>query len=439
MLYELLTLPAKHLEVVERIDRLRDRLRFLLQGQPRRWTGLLRRSTFARAIQGSNSIEGYHVTVDDAVAAVEGEEPLDERTEAWKAVTGYRKAMSYVLQLADDRYFQHNDGTLRSLHYMMLDYDLAKHPGRWRPSSSFVRLRSTACRARTRREPVRGGSLSASCLETVRSGTFETQPSGEPHDDAAVRRMSAQDGQILYEGPPAELVPPLMAELVASLNATSVLPVMVRAALAHLNLVMIHPFSDGNGRMARALQSFVLAREGILDPTFSSIEEYLGRNTLAYYDVLAQVGQGAWHPEHDPLPFVTFCLTAHYRQAETLLRRSEEIDRLWALLEQEVARHKLPERSIMALSDAAFGYRVRNATYRAAADISDPLASRDLRALVDAGLLMPRGERRGRHYVAGEWLVQARAATRAKKVTTDPFSDEIVEVLPEDRQGRLGI
>ena len=389
MLFQLAQLPEKHLRVVERIDRLRDRLRCLLQGQPRRWTGLLRRSTFARAIQGSNSIEGYHVTVDDAVAAVEGEEPLDERTEAWRAVTGYRDAMSYVLQLADDRYFQHNEGTIRGLHYMMLSYDLSKHPGRWRPGSIYVR-----------RE---------------------------------------EDGATVYEGPPAELVPPLMTELISSLNATSVMPVMVRAALAHLNLVMVHPFSDGNGRMARALQSFVLAREGILDPTFSSIEEYLGRQSQAYYAVLAQVGQGGWHPANDPLPFVTFCLTAHYRQAETLLRRSEEIDRLWALLEEEIRRKGLPERSIMALSDAAYGYRVRNATYRAAAEISDPLASRDLRALVDAGLLVPHGERRGRHYLAGEWLLQARNATRARKVTTDPFTDEVIEVLPEDRQGRLGL
>lgn len=389
MLYAIQTLPVKHLEVVERIDRLRDRLRFLLQGQPRRWTGLLRRSTFARAIQGSNSIEGYHVTVDDAVAAVEGEEPLDERTEAWKAVTGYRTAMSYVLQLADDRFYQHNEGTLRSLHYMMIGYDLTKHPGRWRPGGIYVR-----------REP---------------------------------------DNAIVYEGPSAELVPALMGELIVSLNAQSPLPVMVRAALAHLNLVMIHPFSDGNGRMARALQSFVLAREGILDPTFSSIEEYLGRNTQAYYEVLGQVGQGAWHPEHDPVPFVTFCLTAHYRQAETLLRRHEEMERLWELLEHEVARKGLPERAMLALSDAALGYRVRNATYRKAADISDPLASRDLRAMVDAELLVPHGERRGRHYVAGGWLRAARVATLAPKITTDPFTDQVLRIESEDRQERLPI
>ncbi len=43
-------------------------------------------------------------------------------------------------------------------------------------------------------------------------------------------------------------------------------PAMIRAAMAHLNLVMVHPFKDGNGRMARALQTLVLARERILAP-----------------------------------------------------------------------------------------------------------------------------------------------------------------------------
>ena len=79
---------------------------------------------------------------------------------------------------------------------------------------------------------------------------------------------------------------------------------MIRAAMAHLNLVMIHPFRDGNGRMARCLQTLVLAREGILSPEFSSIEEYLGRNTQAYYDVLADAGAGHWQPERDARPWV---------------------------------------------------------------------------------------------------------------------------------------
>lgn len=381
MLYRLPALLPEYVRVIQGLDEMRLRLRFLLQQLPTRWTGLLRRSQLARAIQGSNSIEGYNVTVDDAVAAVEGEQPfIDERTEPWLAVRGYREAMTYILQLSDDAHFAHHEAMLRSLHYMMLSYDLGKHPGRWRPGVIYVR----------------------------REGTSD----------------------VVYEGPDAALVPALMEELVRGLNATSNLPIVVRAALAHLNLVMIHPFSDGNGRMARALQSLVLAREGILAPAFSSIEEYLGHNTQEYYAVLAEVGQGSWHPERDPLPWIKFCLTAHYRQAETLLRRTQEAGRLWSELEAEIKRRGLLERMILALHDAAFGYRVRNTTYRKAADVSDAVASRDLAQLVAAGLLVAQGEKRGRFYVAGEWLHKVRAETRLTKVASDPFTGEQVREEP---------
>ncbi len=282
MLYQIPELPKQYVEVIERVDQIRLRLRFMLQQSPRRWKGLLRRSTFARSIQGSNSIEGFHVTADDAAAAVDGEEPLDDKTEAWFAVRGYRESMTYVLQIADDPDFTHHEAVLRSLHFMMTSYDMKVHPGRWRPGAIYVK----------------------------REGT----------------------GEIAYEGPDASLVPQLLAELVEQLNARNSMPIMVRAALAHLNLVMIHPFSDGNGRMARVLQTLVLAREGILDPTFSSIEEYLGRNTQDYYAVLGEVGRGAWHPEHDALPWIRFCLTAHFRQAETLLRRTQETEHLRTFL-----------------------------------------------------------------------------------------------------------
>src|SRR2546430_8694489 len=104
-----------------------------------------------------------------------------------------------------------------------------------------------------------------------------------------------------YEGPNAAAVPSLMKTLVKSLAAQDE-PPLVAAAMAHLNLVMIHPFKDGNGRMARCLQTLVLARENIVAPVFSSVEEYLGRNTEAYYSVLSDVGRGAWNPSNDARP-----------------------------------------------------------------------------------------------------------------------------------------
>ncbi|MDQ2946529.1 MAG: hypothetical protein M3Y27_11395 [Acidobacteriota bacterium] len=127
-LHGLPALKREERKVIEDIDNIRQTLQYSLSSVPR-WVGLLRRNTFARAIRGSNSIEGYNVTAEDAIAAVEGEEPLDAQRETWAAVVGYRNAMTYVLQLAKDPHFSYNEGFIRSLHYMVLSYDLSKPSG----------------------------------------------------------------------------------------------------------------------------------------------------------------------------------------------------------------------------------------------------------------------------------------------------------------------
>jgi Fic family protein len=374
MLFQPPDLDRRELDVLARIEELKRVLGYAVSATPRRWYGVLRRVTFARAIRGSNSIEGYVVSVDDAVAAAEGGEPLEAGATAWEAVKAYQSAMTYVIQLADDPHFAYSTALVRSLQFMMLQYDLAKRPGRWRPGAIFVR------------------------------------------DD--------ERGALVYEGPDAELVPGLMEELSGVLNQSAPeAPGIIKAAMAHLNLVMIHPFSDGNGRMARCLQTLVLARTGVLAPPFSSIEEYLGHNTRAYYDVLAEVGGGTWNPSRDARPWIRFCLTAHYRQAQTLLVRTREIQRLWDLLEVEVQRRGLPERTLYALADAAMGLRVRNATYRPIAEVSDQVAGRDLKALAEAGLLAAQGERRGRHYVASDLVLRMRAEAREDHRIEDPFAE----------------
>jgi len=77
--------------------------------EPRRWFGSLRRLSFARAIQGSNSIEGYNAALDDVAAAAAGEEPLDADLETKMALYGYRDAMTYVLTLATEDHFEYSE------------------------------------------------------------------------------------------------------------------------------------------------------------------------------------------------------------------------------------------------------------------------------------------------------------------------------------------
>jgi len=118
-------------------------------------------------------------------------------------------------------------------------------------------------------------------------------------------------------------------------------------------------------------------------------------------------------PARNGNPWLRFILTAHVRQARTMLRRVKESERLWIELERLVAQHRLPERTIAALFDAASGLRVRNSTYRAELadsddEVSNQTAVRDLRELVAAGLLAVRGKARGRYYVATGQLAHVR-------------------------------
>lgn len=377
VLFETPELGPDELRVLTLIEGVREKLRWRLH-EPRRWHGSLRRMSFARAVRGSNSIEGFDAPLDDAAAIDLGEEPLDASEETYLALKGYRDAMTFVLQLANEPDFFYSEQLFKSLHFIMTSYDLKNRPGLWRAGSIYVRKDET--------------------------------------------------GEMVYEGADIDLVPGLMRELGETLNREDDCPAMVRAAMAHLNLVLIHPFRDGNGRMGRSLQTLVLARERIIDPVFSSIEEYLGRNTQAYYDVLEAVGGGHWQPHRDARAWIRFTLTAHLRQARTVLRRIRESEKLWDEIERVVDKLPVPDRTIPILFDAATGFRIRNATYRAIWDdeVSDGMASRDLRLLVEHNLLIPHGERRGRYYTASRELVgvwRNIIAERDARDESDPFAD----------------
>jgi Fic family protein len=194
--------------------------------------------------------------------------------------------------------------------------------------------------------------------------------------------------------------------------------------MAHLNFVMIHPFADGNGRMARCLQTMVLSRQGIVEPMFCSVEEFLGKNTRSYYDVLAQVGRGSWNPQNDARPWIEYMLNAHYQQAAKLVWRMNSMERLWNEVEELVAQLKLHDRMVGPLVDAARGFRIRNVLYRKSADVSENLATRDFKALLDSNLIEPRGEKRGRFYVASTTLTELRRKCYEPFREGDPFAPE---------------
>lgn len=366
-------------QVIAEIHAFRASLATYLRA-PRRWNGVLRRTTTARAIQGSNTIEGYTISDEDAVAAVDDEPPVGADQATWLEILAYRRVLTYVINVATEPGFVIDESILRSMHFMLLDHDLSKAPGRYRTREIFVR------------------------------------------DD---RR-----GLNVYEGPGGDQVPALMRALSESLATSSTEDdPLVRGAMAHLNLVMIHPFRDGNGRMARALQTMVLAQDHVVEPTFSSIEEWLGANTQDYYDVLAITGRGAWRPGNDARLWVKFNLRAHHMQAQTMRRRFEEAERQWREIDELISEHRMNDRVGAALFDALLGLRVTRPSYVKLTELDERTATRDLVNAADLGLLEARGERRGRHYVAGEPLRRLHERLRAeRRPLEDPYPNLLTEI-----------
>ncbi len=352
---------------------IRDRLRQYVATEPRRWTGLLARMTRARALVGSNSVEGINVSEDDAIAAIDQEDPATTDRSTWRAVVGYREAMDYILQRRRSPSFRITEDVLLAVHFMICQSDLAANPGQYRPGWVGVR--------------------------------------------------NAQSGELVHEGVDRDDLEALVHELLDYVNNGPVESVFLRAAMAHLNLAILHPFTDGNGRTARCIQTAVLASDGIIAPAFSSIEEYIGRNQRAYYDVLGEVGGGTWDPRRNPKPWVRFCLSGHYLQAQTILRRMREVERVYGELSELVQTSGVPDRTALALVQAAFGGKVRNSSYRVSAEVSKNVASRDLKVLADAKFLVPEGEKRGRSYVAAPVVQAIRQRLRLPKIIEDPFAE----------------
>jgi len=334
-------------------DELRKQLRDKA-GQAGPWLGSVRRQWRAASAESSIEIEGFRVPENERLAVVAGDAVPDPRDEDRMALACYARAMDHVGVMADDPVFRWLDRVILDLHFDACYFQRDKDPGRYR-----------------------------------QGGIEVTSPHGGPP---------------AYVGPPHKEVPKLMREVVRWLdrgNADS--HVVVRGAMAHLHLVSVHPFRDGNGRIARIVQSLVLALEGLLQPEFVSIEEYLGRNTDAYYAVLQEVQGGAYQPERNAQPWVDFCVRAHVEQARRRLEQLQDAGMRWSSLERLVEERGWPDRLAIALGQSLFQGADR-ASYAAEADVAAPTASGDLRRLVDAGLVRQVGQGRATRYSASETL-----------------------------------
>ncbi len=106
--------------------------------------------------------------------------------------------------------------------------------------------------------------------------------------DAPMQVVSGAFGyeKVHYEAPPSSNVPDEMARLLQWIEQKDNLDPILRAAIAHLWFVSIHPYDDGNGRIARTLTELLLARADGLKPRFYSMSRQICQNKKRYYETL---------------------------------------------------------------------------------------------------------------------------------------------------------
>jgi Fic family protein len=347
---------------------------------PRRWSGRMRRDLEAEAVAASLNIEQVPVTVDEVRRILVGEHPPTVSREDESLVRGYRDAMEFVLRRADDPGFQWEREMVVGLHDRVLAGNYAAGAGRFATGPRWV--------------------------------------------------VDTTTGEELFVPAPWNSIPALVDRACAEIGRSTSHPA-VQAAWIHAVTAAIHPFRDGNGRVARVLASLAMYRGGFKRREFTSLEEWWGRRRAEYYGAFACLGS-QFDSNVDVTPFVETHVRAQVSQVRSLDLRRRVERRVWAALEEIVEDTHMPPRVVNALWDAFFERTVTAGYYMPIAEISRATATSDFASAVAAGLLEPHGERRGRRYLPAQALYERVGGLLGIEVPEHDARARLVAVLTRE-------
>lgn len=199
--------------------------------------------------------------------------------------------------------------------------------------------------------------------------------------------------RVHYEAPPSVRVPDEMRRFIDWVN-TAQLPVFIKSGIAHLWLVTIHPFDDGNGRMSRTVADMVLSQAHGDSNSYFSVSAEINRKKKSYYEVLEQTQKGGL----DITPWLEWFLDCLFRA----LQDTDEMQRAvirksvyWQHFNEcGVAVNERQHKVVNRLWDGFFG-KLTTSKYAKMCHCSQDTAARDINDLIEKGMLV-RGQSGGR-------------------------------------------
>jgi Fic family protein len=243
----------------------------------------------------------------------------------------------------------------------------------------------------------------ASLFPTGRSGMTRIR-AGAWRDDSTgpMAVVSGPIGKehVHFQAPPARRLDGEMQAFLEWFNAGAAMDPVLKAALAHLWFVTVHPFDDGNGRIARAIADMALARSEASPQRFYSMSTQIRQESAAYYDMLEQVQRGTL----DVTPWMAWflgCLGRAIAGAQTTVGAVLAKARCW----ESLGAATVNERQRLVLNRLLDGFegKLTTSKYARLAKCSQDTALRDLLALVERGILVrsPEGGRSTSYALAG--------------------------------------
>lgn len=221
-------------------------------------------------------------------------------------------------------------------------------------------------------------------LHPIAVGQWRDDRSGDNEEPMQVVSGAYGRQKVHFEAPGAGVLPAETERFLEWFNADAAMPPLVKAGLAHLWLVTLHPFDDGNGRIARAVGDMALARCEQAPQRFYSLSAQIQRERSDYYSQLERTQKGAM----DVTPWLQWflgCLLRAVQGAGTTVDHVLVKARFW----QRWAGTAMNERQIKLVNRLLDGFegKLTSSKWALIAECSADTALRDINELVQLGAL----------------------------------------------------
>lgn len=239
---------------------------------------------------------------------------------------------------------------------------------------------------------------------------FPTGASGLRDIKVGTYRIDTQDMQIVsgawnrekihYIAPASCDVEALMHDFLVWLNEESEMKSIYKAIVAHLYFVLIHPFDDGNGRLARAITDYILVQSSLFNAHFYSISTTIYKHRKAYYDVLDKV---CIRTDQDITLWIEWFVKLLEESVDETLLHIETVQTKMLFWNRHIET-KLNERQkkvilkMFSYLPQEFEGGMRVQKYMSITKATRLTASRDLTDLVEKNIMRPQGKGRGAYY-----------------------------------------